>query len=369
MPYLPFDPNPKRRIRKPNRSWVCAREHWADEGSNPNKNKHLTDVFEELMETYVPHYNDKDAFRERGTMQVISILQKFPEKVLDAEQLRHVRGIGPRTLNKIREILETGELRAASFARNTPEFAAIQLFQGIHGVGPVVARRLVTNGYRTLEDLKIRAWGDLSRVQQIGVTLYHDLNQRMTREEAGEIGRIVMDEASKFVKGLKMEICGSYRRLKKSCGDVDVLISHPDGVSHNLVFYPLIESLTRQGLLTHDLVRSEQTGSQVKYMGIFKLSHEGAVHRRLDIIVVPWDEWACSLLYFTGSGHFNRSMRLLARKNGWSLSQHCLSVNVLRNPHEQSTKLQEGEPVYMESEQQVFEYLGLTYIPPEGRNA
>ena len=47
-------------------------------------------------------------------------------------------------------------------------------------------------------------------------------------------------------------------------------------------------------------------------------------NRRLDFIVVPWHERAPALLYFTGSAYINRSMRALAKKKGWSLSQHGL---------------------------------------------
>jgi DNA polymerase/3'-5' exonuclease PolX len=47
-------------------------------------------------------------------------------------------------------------------------------------------------------------------------------------------------------------------------------------------------------------------------------------HRRLDLIFVPRHEWACSLLYFTGSDVFNRSIRLRARNMGMNLSQHAL---------------------------------------------
>lgn len=41
--------------------------------------------------------------------------------------------------------------------------------------------------------------------------------------------------------------CGSYRRGKATCGDVDVLISHPDGMSHKGVFSKLLQILHDSG--------------------------------------------------------------------------------------------------------------------------
>ena len=38
--------------------------------------------------------------------------------------------------------------------------------------------------------------------------------------------------------------------------------------------------------------------------------------RRIDILAVPADEWACAVTYFTGSGMFNRKMRLHALELG-----------------------------------------------------
>ncbi len=47
--------------------------------------------------------------------------------------------------------------------------------------------------------------------------------------------------------GLLAICCGSYRRGKATCGDVDVLITHPDGKSHRGVFSRIINSLKERG--------------------------------------------------------------------------------------------------------------------------
>lgn len=47
--------------------------------------------------------------------------------------------------------------------------------------------------------------------------------------------------------GLVCVACGSYRRGKATCGDVDVLVTHPDGQSHRGVFNKLLDSLHRSG--------------------------------------------------------------------------------------------------------------------------
>jgi DNA polymerase lambda len=125
------------------------------------------------------------------------------------------------------EIIDTGILRRVDAAR-TEDVAAIQLFQGIYGVGmcgvPLRSRisrpQLPFSGQSTayawylagrctLEDIKQRKGGvELSHVQQIGLKYYDgarcsftsdkkqrlfvdrhriDINARMSREEASEI--------------------------------------------------------------------------------------------------------------------------------------------------------------------------------------
>ncbi len=55
--------------------------------------------------------------------------------------------------------------------------------------------------------------------------------------------------ADEVVPGLMIETCGSYRRLKSSCGDIDMLITFKDGRKHihETVLAPLIEKLKETG--------------------------------------------------------------------------------------------------------------------------
>lgn len=57
------------------------------------------------------------------------------------------------------------------------------------------------------------------------------------------------DAAQAVDPGLLAMACGSYRRGKATCGDVDVLITHPDGQSHKGVFSKLLQSLHDSGKL------------------------------------------------------------------------------------------------------------------------
>jgi len=57
----------------------------------------------------------------------------------------------------------------------------------------------------------------------------------------------VRDTAECIQPGVVAMACGSFRRGKSTCGDVDVLITHPDGRSHQDVFKPLIARLHQTG--------------------------------------------------------------------------------------------------------------------------
>ena len=335
-------------------SWVCAQPSTSHQ---ENHNQFITDKLQVLATSYA---NTKDQWRALGYKKAIASIKNHHKKLETWEECNSLPFVGERLAKKIWEIVQTGHLQRLDHV--DPKQEAINLFVGVWGAGPTKAESWISQGLRTLEDLKNH--GKLTRQQEIGLKYYDEFLERMPREEAGKIEEVVKKAALSINPGLQAFACGSYRRGKPTCGDVDVIVSHPDGKSHEGVMTKLLESLRISGFLTDDLTLAE-SGEHRKYLGVCKLPGENTKHRRLDIIVVPYNEWACSLMYFTGSDYFNRSMRLLAKKNGMSLSEHSLNTGVIRKGSE---KIFDGTPLPVFSEKDVFDYLGLEYREPHERD-
>ena len=339
---------------KLSKNLVCAQ---ASTSNQQNHNQFITEKLQILATSYA---NSKDQWRALGYKKAIASVKNYHKKLETWEECSSLPFVGERLAKKIWEIVETGHLRRLDHV--DPKQEAINLFVGVWGAGPTTAEAWVSQGLKTLEDLKNH--GKLTRQQEIGLKYYDEFLERMPREEAGQIEEVVKNAALEINPGLEAFACGSYRRGKPTCGDVDVIVSHPDGKSHEGVMTKLLDSLKSSGFLTDDLTFAEN-GEHRKYLGVCKLPGENTKHRRLDIIVVPYNEWACSLLYFTGSDYFNRSMRLLAKNNGMSLSEHSLNTGVVRKGGE---KIFEGTPLPVFSEKDVFDYLGLEYREPHERD-
>lgn len=106
--------------------------------------------------------------------------------------------------------------------------------------------------------------------------------------------------------------------------------------------------------------------------------------------LIPNDQYWCGVLYFTGSDEFNRNMRQQALDKGFTLNEYSLrkvgvtgnkSVHVkqlaLRQNHLLTSsskyiwvfKGKPGEPLTVESEKDVFDYIGMAYKEPKERNS
>ncbi|XP_047433590.1 DNA polymerase lambda [Mugil cephalus] len=335
--------------------WVCAQ---SSQSKSNNFNKHITDKLEVLAKAYT-HQGDK--WRALGYSKAVNALKSYHKPVTSYQEACQIPGIGKSMADKIDEIMESGHLRKLDHIGEA--VPVLELFTNIWGAGAKTAQQWYQQGFRTLEDIRTKA--QLNNTQKIGLKHYEDLLDRMPREEAAAIEKVVREAAQAIDPGLVSMACGSYRRGKATCGDVDVLISHPDGKSHKGIFSKVLQSLHDSGFLTDDLVSHEENGEQKKYMGVCRLPGPGQRHRRLDIIVVPHNELACALVYFTGSAHFNRSLRALAKTKKMSLSEHSLNKDVVRQGN---VKVFAGTPLPTPTEKDVFSLLGVPYRQPNERD-
>lgn len=94
--------------------------------------------------------------------------------------------------------------------------------------------------------------------------------------------------------------------------------------------------------------------------------------RRLDLLLVPYEELGAALLYFTGNDIFNRSMRLLASRKGMRLNQHGLYDGVIPTPggrNNQEGASSGGVRVAGANEQDIFDRLGVPWRECTERDA
>ncbi|XP_074855399.1 DNA polymerase lambda isoform X2 [Carettochelys insculpta] len=217
--------------------WVCAQ---SSNSKKVNHNQPITEKLEVLAKAYTVQ---GDKWRALGYTKAINALKSYHRPVTSYQEACKIPGVGKRMAEKVVEILESGHLRKLDhISESVP---VLEIFSNIWGAGAKTAQMWYQQGFRTLEDIRSKA--ALTSQQAIGLKHYDDFLARMPREEAAEIEQTVREAAHSLNPGLVCVACGSYRRGKATCGDVDVLVTHPDGQSHRGVFSKLLDSLRRSG--------------------------------------------------------------------------------------------------------------------------
>ncbi|KAK4689224.1 hypothetical protein P7C73_g887, partial [Tremellales sp. Uapishka_1] len=354
----------------------------ANDGSaKEGPNEWLAAQFDNLHDVYkgVP---GKNSFSVLQYSRAAAILRRSTVRITKGGQAQTIKGIGAGMAARIDEFLEGGQGRA--YYENTERMQSIQVFKDVYGIGKAHANEIYDRGARTIEDLRSKDFG-LNHNQIIGVELYEDLRARIPRDECKEIYENIRNEAHKEDPKLWIEIMGSYRRGSESSGDVDILITRDtsDGLDHTNVLSRLVTNLKMRGVITHDLsTPHDWRALEAKWMGVGKASPSGKYRRiggsavlglrsdktqaePLDILCIPFDQWGAALIYFTGNDIFNRSLRLYARKQGYSLNQRGLYAGVIRG--KDGLKITEGHIVASKSEQDIFDVLGIRWRDPQQR--
>lgn len=351
----------------PRRGFTCDRKQ---PEQHECVNQDIIEKLEELMELHKAKLGEDDRWRVYSYSKCIRALRKYPKKIKSFNQALSINGVGEKTARKIMEIIETGDLRRIGYEK-TDDVEAINLFQGIYGVGRQIAHMWYNNGCRTLDDIRARKGGiKLSHVQEIGLQFYDDINDRMPRSEAESIFNLIKPIALALDGYLYIDIMGSFRRGKATCGDIDILVTRPtsDGITHAGLLPELLARLHAAKILTEDLALPDDFSAlELCYRGLCKRPEPEAKRRRIDILCVPWENRGAALLYYTGDDIFNRAMRMKANVLGYSLNQRGLYAGVVRDPRNRRVKISAGNIVASETEEEIFKILGVPWQEPHER--
>ncbi|KAJ3336917.1 hypothetical protein HDU93_001985 [Gonapodya sp. JEL0774] len=297
----------------------------------------------------------------------IASLRKHPVRITSGKEAKKLSGIGERIAAHIDEFLNQGTNSRLKALQSDEQRLIVKLFTSVHDVGTKTALKWFNLGYRTLDDIRRNV--KLTSNQKIGLKYYEDLQMRIPRDEVELIGRTVETEACAINSGWKLYIMGSYRRGSTSCGDVDVLLAHEYDENLEDFLGILVKRLWAQGFIVETLVNAFAARNMTEedyakqWQGVVKLKDKP--HRRLDIFLTEYRNLGAALMHWTGNDIFNRSIRLLARKNGMNLSQKGLFTDVTRGVG--GVKTNTGIRIAGQTEEEIFDALGVPYRKPEER--
>jgi DNA polymerase/3'-5' exonuclease PolX len=291
---------------------------------------------------------NKQPFKARAYSKVIDSIELFEGPINNIHDIKNINGIGEKINAKIKEFIDTGKMLAVERALNDPRFSLQKKLGKLYGVGPVKINELME---------KINAFEDLyehpellNEKQKIGLKYYNDMNMRIPMSEGKKHYKIIDTIFKKVYKDIEFELVGSYRRQNKDMGDIDILIKNRD----DLNVKKLVSELTKGGYIIETLASGKS-----KFMGLCKLSPELPA-RRIDILIADPSYYYFALLYFTGSYSFNIYMRRIALEKGYSLSEYGIKNN--------NTKKFIDMADIINSEEDIFKYLSIPYVPPNKRD-
>ncbi|KAF8839108.1 Nucleotidyltransferase [Paxillus ammoniavirescens] len=332
--------------------------------------------------------------------RAIATVKASPYRFSDRTQQADIAKLpflGEKLVSLVEEFVKTGKIAEAQKKSASSRFSSLSAFNAIHGIGPHTARRLYSLGLRTIEELGryyevtpgVTDEDTLSLLEsnlakdevtteksiKIALALRHDLSQTIPRQEVEEICRLVMQELQSVEEGCTSVIAGGYRRGKPQSNDVDIVITHTDwslgSQKVNGLCKRLVQRLHERGLVKHvlymsefhqhNVLRTHHWDSLAKALTVFVLPHDPArerVYRRVDLIFAAPEVFWTAVVGWTGSTMFERDLRL------WAKQEKGLKFDSSGISRRHDSKL-----FFPKSEREVFELLGLTYVPPTLRNA
>jgi len=294
----------------------------------------------------------EDPFRIRSYRNGASAIESLPERIEDIAKegkLTGIPGIGKGLASAIDEILKRGSFERRDLLLTKYPPTALELLK-IQGLGPKTIA-LLWEHYRvsTIDDLeRICQEQKLRLLPRLGAKLEEKVLRSIAqyRRSSGRFLLSFADElASELVTYLeatpgvdKVTPAGSLRRGKETVGDLDLLVTGPapEAALDRFVAYPRVGEVLGKG--------PNKASAKVGLQSI-----------QVDVRALAADSYGAALMYFTGSKEHNIALRGRCLKMGYTLNEYGL------------LRLEGEAKVAGETEESVYEKLGLAWIPPELR--
>lgn len=338
--------------------FACACRQWAPDqrikkgAIMPVHNADIAAIFDEIADLLEIAGDNPFRIRayRRAARTVGAYGQEFKTLLEAGTALPKLPGIGTDLAAKIQEIVASGHCaRLDELRRQVP--ANLPALLKLPGLGPKRVKLLNSElGITNLAQLKQAAQaGQIRTLAGLGAKTEQrilnalastnpkagDSERRFLRPQADQYARSLLAYL-RHARGVKQVVlAGSYRRLRETVGDLDILVTA--GAENRLM----------QEFLAYDEVQS------VLEQGITRSSVLLKCGLQVDLRLVSSENYGAALHYFTGSKAHNIAVRRLARARGLKLNEY----GVFRGK----------QRIAGDTEESVFESVGLPFIEPELR--
>ena len=297
----------------------------------------------------------RNAARTIGTMvESLATVRRAPDR-----GLTDLEGIGADLAGKIETLLDSGKLPLLDELQKQVPAVVFELMR-VPGLGPKKVKTLVDElAIDSLDALEkacregrvedIKGFGAKTQaaiLENIGFAK-DPAHSRLLWNEADDIARQLIDWMRQCPESRQVEGAGSWRRGKETVGDLDLVVDSdaPGPVMDHLEQWP------------------GATG--VLQRGDTKTSLRGPRGVQIDLRVVDSGSFGAALQYFTGSKEHNVRLRSRARDRSLTINEY--GVFRLEPSASDDARPAKGRSVAGRTEAEVYEAVGLPWIPPELR--
>ena len=310
-------------------------------------NRTVAQVFGEIADLL--EIKGENVFKIRAYRSAAETIVSLPDAVdrMNDAQLRALPGIGKDLSAKVRELADTGA--CAYHQELVQAFPSTMLgLLRVQGVGPKTVALLHSElGIRSVNDLIAAARaGRLRTLKGMGARKEAQILKALESRER-DAGRHLLAHTSALAGELidylravpdppELIAVGSLRRGTETCGDIDILaIGGGSSLMERFTSHPRVERVLAQG----------ESKSSVRLQPGFQA----------DLRLVPAESRGAAMQYFTGSKAHNIALRDRALQRGLKLNEYGLF------------KTEGDERIAGDSEESIYDALGLDWIAPELR--